>query len=1002
MLNRIKNNPDVARAVANLCWLGLERLTQIGVAILVSGLLARYFGADLFGKWQYANTLLLVLAPLTWVCGAEILVPTIVHGGEQRVGTIIGSAFALRFAVSALALALTWTGIAAGLTEPTVGAMLAALAVTMLFREPLVGVINAWLQSMTYAKPQLITSMATALAKAAGIWLLVRAAAPPAGFAWLWAVEAAIIAAVLLVYYRVRRGRLDWRVERGLLRTFASTGTVFWLGLVCMYLFLKLDRLVLERYVSFAELGRYSAAQQLNENWIALALMLAQTLAPAFVYRVADVARLRRNMWRLIWMSTALMSAGALALDLAAGLVVRAVFGPGFDGAAQILRVAVWLSVPAGIEAIGNLVVLKYQANIRRMRSAGRVGGRLHRGGNRELLLYPAQTAAMNDADHDTLAGVTVLIPAYNCQADLERTLRSFDEPAPVRALVVDDGSTPPITAPVVDGMSIEILRLARNGGIEQALAAGIDTLAARGVRYAARIDAGDLARPCRLAKQAAYLDAHPRVAALGAWAQASTRDGAPLFTLAPPTEPADIRRRRFARAAFVHPAMMLRVDAVRQAGNYRAAYRAAEDLDLFLRLMRTHDCANLPEVALCYKATHADRLDAAAAARLLRAGQPVLVARPGQEPAAFRDTVPGVAIHQARAAAAARPSNMRTMMTNHGTILVTGGAGFIGSHTCVELLSAGYDVVVIDNLVNSKVDAVRRVEQITGKTVAFYEADARDDSTLAQVFERHPIRAAIHFAALKAVGESVHKPLDYYANNLDSLLALLRVMNTHDVKHVVFSSSATVYGVPQSVPIDETFPLSATNPYGQTKLMAEQILRDLAHTNVCWKVATLRYFNPVGAHESGLIGEDPNGIPNNLMPFVAQVAVGKLPHLRVFGGDYGTPDGTGVRDYIHVVDLARGHLAALDTLFDHGRSFTVNLGTGNGYSVLDVVRAFEQACGRKIPYEIVARRPGDVAACYTDPTAAERIIGWRAEHGIEGMCTDHWRWQANNPNGYA
>jgi UDP-glucose 4-epimerase len=251
-------------------------------------------------------------------------------------------------------------------------------------------------------------------------------------------------------------------------------------------------------------------------------------------------------------------------------------------------------------------------------------------------------------------------------------------------------------------------------------------------------------------------------------------------------------------------------------------------------------------------------------------------------------------------------------------------------------------------------------------------------------------------------VGESVQKPLDYYANNLDSLLALLRVMRSHNVKHIVFSSSATVYGVPQSVPIDESFPLSATNPYGQTKLMAEQILCDLAHADASWKVATLRYFNPVGAHESGLIGEDPNGIPNNLMPFVAQVAVGKLPRLQVFGGDYGTLDGTGVRDYIHVVDLARGHLAALDTLFNQGQSFTVNLGTGNGYSVLDVVRAFEQACGRQIPYEIVARRPGDIAACYADPAAAERIIGWRAEHGIERMCADHWRWQANNPNGYA
>jgi UDP-glucose 4-epimerase len=340
--------------------------------------------------------------------------------------------------------------------------------------------------------------------------------------------------------------------------------------------------------------------------------------------------------------------------------------------------------------------------------------------------------------------------------------------------------------------------------------------------------------------------------------------------------------------------------------------------------------------------------------------------------------------------------------MANHGTILVTGGAGFIGSHTCVELLGAGYDVVVIDNLVNSKIEAIRRVERITGKTIAFHEGDARDESLLQRVFTQHAVRAAIHFAALKAVGESVRKPLDYYGNNLDSLLALLRVMGRHGAKHVVFSSSATVYGTPQSVPIDESFPLSATNPYGQTKLIAEQILRDVALADSAWKVATLRYFNPVGAHESGLIGEDPNGIPNNLMPFVAQVAVGKLARLQVFGGDYATHDGTGVRDYIHVVDLARGHLAALDALFEKNESFTVNLGTGKGYSVLDVVRAFEQASGKPVPYDIVARRPGDVAACYADPAEAERVLGWRAEYGIERMCADHWRWQAHNPNGFA
>jgi UDP-glucose 4-epimerase len=335
------------------------------------------------------------------------------------------------------------------------------------------------------------------------------------------------------------------------------------------------------------------------------------------------------------------------------------------------------------------------------------------------------------------------------------------------------------------------------------------------------------------------------------------------------------------------------------------------------------------------------------------------------------------------------------------GTILITGGAGYIGSHTCVELLNAGYGVVVVDNLVNGKIEAIRRVEQITGKTVAFCEGDARDDNTLRRLFKQHPVRAAIHFAALKAVSESTQKPLDYYANNVDSLLALLRVMNEHDVKHVVFSSSATVYGVPQTVPIDESFPLSAINPYGRTKLIAEHILRDLAFADPAWEIAILRYFNPVGAHESGLIGEDPNGIPNNLMPFVAQVAVGKLPKLRVFGGDYDTPDGTGVRDYIHVVDLARGHLAALDTLFAKGESFTVNLGTGIGYSVLDVVRSFEQAAGRPVPYQIVARRLGDVAACYASPAAAQRIISWHAEHGIERMCIDHWRWQVNNPDGF-
>ncbi|MGF6756778.1 UDP-glucose 4-epimerase GalE [Paraburkholderia sp. GAS42] len=335
------------------------------------------------------------------------------------------------------------------------------------------------------------------------------------------------------------------------------------------------------------------------------------------------------------------------------------------------------------------------------------------------------------------------------------------------------------------------------------------------------------------------------------------------------------------------------------------------------------------------------------------------------------------------------------------GTILVTGGAGFIGSHTCVELLNGGYDVVVIDNLVNSNPESLKRVEKITGKKLAFYEADARDEAALKGIFDAHPVTGAIHFAALKAVGESVAKPIQYYRNNVDSLLVLLDVMRERDVKQFVFSSSATVYGVPESSPIDESFPLSATNPYGQSKLIAEQVMRDIEVTDPSWKFAILRYFNPVGSHVSGLIGEDPSGVPNNLMPYVAQVAVGKLEKLRVFGGDYDTPDGTGVRDYIHVVDLARGHLAALDALVNLDSGFVVNLGTGQGYSVLDVVRAFEKASGKPVPYEIVARRPGDIAQCFANPTAAEKLLGWRAQFGIERMCADHWRWQSMNPNGF-
>ncbi|KWH47091.1 UDP-glucose 4-epimerase GalE [Burkholderia stagnalis] len=339
--------------------------------------------------------------------------------------------------------------------------------------------------------------------------------------------------------------------------------------------------------------------------------------------------------------------------------------------------------------------------------------------------------------------------------------------------------------------------------------------------------------------------------------------------------------------------------------------------------------------------------------------------------------------------------------MTTKGTILVTGGAGYIGSHTAVELLDHGYDVVIVDNLVNSKAESVRRVAQITGKTPAFHQVDVCDEAALGKVFDAHPITGAIHFAALKAVGESVAKPLEYYRNNIGGLLTVLKVMRERNVKQFVFSSSATVYGVPERSPIDESFPLSATNPYGQSKLIAEQVLRDLELSDPSWRIATLRYFNPVGAHASGLIGEDPSGIPNNLMPYVAQVAVGKLDRLRVFGSDYPTPDGTGVRDYIHVVDLAQGHIAALDALVKRDASFVVNLGTGRGYSVLEVVRAFEKASGRPVPYELVARRPGDVAECYANPQAAADVIGWRAKYGLDEMCVDHWRWQENNPRGF-
>ena len=336
-------------------------------------------------------------------------------------------------------------------------------------------------------------------------------------------------------------------------------------------------------------------------------------------------------------------------------------------------------------------------------------------------------------------------------------------------------------------------------------------------------------------------------------------------------------------------------------------------------------------------------------------------------------------------------------------SILVTGGAGYIGSHTCVELLNAGYDIVVVDNLSNSCEESLKRVEQITGKKVPFIKADLCDVAATEAVFAQHPeITAVIHFAGLKAVGESVRKPLEYYTNNLVSTLVLLNAMRDHGVKNFVFSSSATVYGDPASVPILESFPTGGTtNPYGTTKLFLERVLIDYAAAASELNMAVLRYFNPIGAHESGLIGEDPNGIPNNLVPYIAQVAVGKLEKLHVYGDDYPTPDGTGVRDYIHVVDLAKGHVAALKKLETNCGLFIVNLGTGNGYSVLDVVKAYEKACGKPIPYVIDPRRPGDIASCYAEPKKALEEMGWKAELGIEEMCASSWKWQSMNPNGY-
>ena len=334
--------------------------------------------------------------------------------------------------------------------------------------------------------------------------------------------------------------------------------------------------------------------------------------------------------------------------------------------------------------------------------------------------------------------------------------------------------------------------------------------------------------------------------------------------------------------------------------------------------------------------------------------------------------------------------------------ILVTGGAGYIGSHTCVELLNAGYDVVVVDNLYNSSEKALQRVEQITGKKVKFYEVDLLDQPALKDVFDKETIESVIHFAGLKAVGESVHKPLEYYHNNITGTLILCDEMRKHGVKDIVFSSSATVYGDPAEIPITEHCPKGEiTNPYGRTKGMLEQILTDLHTADDEWNVVLLRYFTPIGAHESGLIGEDPKGIPNNLVPYIAQVAVGKLEYLNVFGNDYDTPDGTGVRDYIHVVDLAKGHVKAVKKLTDKEGVSIYNLGTGVGYSVLDVLHAYEKACGKTLKYEIKPRRDGDVAVCYSDSAKAKKELGWVAEKGIEEMCADSWKWQSMNPDGY-
>ncbi|RKX92871.1 MAG: UDP-glucose 4-epimerase GalE [Spirochaetes bacterium] len=333
--------------------------------------------------------------------------------------------------------------------------------------------------------------------------------------------------------------------------------------------------------------------------------------------------------------------------------------------------------------------------------------------------------------------------------------------------------------------------------------------------------------------------------------------------------------------------------------------------------------------------------------------------------------------------------------------ILVTGGAGYIGSHTIIALQESGHEVHVVDNLSNSSYEAIERVMQITGQKVTFYNNSILDTEAMNRIFETATYDAVIHFAAFKAVGESVAKPLKYYHNNISGTVSLLEAMNKNGVKNIVFSSSATVYGDPQEVPIDESFPLSAANPYGRTKLMMEEILTDLYNAEKDWNVIILRYFNPVGAHKSGTIGEDPNGIPNNLMPYISQVAIGKLERLSVFGNDYPTKDGTGVRDYIHVTDLAEGHVKALSRITPKGSLSIYNLGTGKGYSVLEMIQAFEKASGKKIPYTIAPRRPGDIAECWASPLKAEKELGWKASRGIDEMCADAWNWQKNNPMGY-